>query len=531
MIVRGLVLVGMALAWAWPLASHLRTAMPGGPTDLDVATMVWNVGFVARAFRTGSSLLETQMVLAPFGADLRLHTFGLLQGLAVAPLVPLLGALGAFNTMLLATLVLNGLLSYLLIARETGDRNAALVAATCFMLASPLLDQVRVGRPTFASLWIVCGALLALRALLETPNLARGGVLGVWLVAALLTDFQVVLFTALWLAIYGVWRIRPRHLPPIAVGLLTMGVPFGLTFYPALSAAGSSGYPQPTAADMAVYSFRVWDFADPEVIPHAYGFELGVAAVIALALARSLWLVGGLVALLLALGPLLQPTNLPLPFGLFSAWPPLAQFRTAYRLAMPAVLGLSVVLGVLLARLLARWPVSTRNVFIGMLVAARLAYAVVHDPLQTQTYPGYATYARLAREPGNATLLEVPFGVRSGLERIGHGGEVLQYYQAEHGKPLLNGMVARLPSSVFTGYRAHAALLLLSGEAVDLAEAQRDLPEVMEWASVGFMLVHHGMLEAGQSAAIDALLEREPRLERVDTEEDVVLYRVKRVRG
>ena len=45
-------------------------------------------------------------------------------------------------------------------------------------------------------------------------------------------------------------------------------------------------------------------------------------------------------------------------------------------------------------------------------------------------------------------------GVRSGIERIGSGGEVLSYYQHIHGKPLVNGMIARVPSSVFEAYRA-----------------------------------------------------------------------------
>ena len=49
MILRALLLGGVALVWAWPLARHLRTAMPGGPSDLDVATFVWNVGYVNRA--------------------------------------------------------------------------------------------------------------------------------------------------------------------------------------------------------------------------------------------------------------------------------------------------------------------------------------------------------------------------------------------------------------------------------------------------------------------------------------------------
>jgi hypothetical protein len=80
-----------------------------------------------------------------------------------------------------------------------------------------------------------------------------------------------------------------------------------------------------------------------------------------------------------------------------------------------------------------------------LVVAARLGLALHDDPLHVQSYPDYAFYHRIAAEPGDYALLEVPFGVRSGFERIGQGGEVLQYYQHIHGKPLLNAMIARVP--------------------------------------------------------------------------------------
>ncbi|HET6316794.1 MAG TPA: hypothetical protein VFG86_10065, partial [Chloroflexota bacterium] len=362
--------------------------------------------------------------------------------------------------MLVATIFLNGALTYMLIQRISGNAAAALVAATCFMLATPLLDQFRVGRPTFASLWIVSAALLVMQALLERPKLWHGVALAAVLTAALLTDLQIALYTALWLAIYGVWRLRQQHVPPLALGAWLAALVFAVLFYPALRA---DDLPRARLQDMQEYSFRVWDFVDPSVVQHAYGVEFALAAIVAFVIWRrpNVWLLGAVAFLVLALGPYLQPTELPLPFAALSTWPPLAQFRTPYRLAMPAVLGLAVVLGLVLAR----WRVSSRSqaIVAVLLVTARLAAALVLDPFPTQTYPTYATYERLAREAERFTVLEVPFGVRSGLQRIGDGGEALQFYQHVHGKPLLNGMVARLPSSVFDGYGMHPSLRVLSG--------------------------------------------------------------------
>jgi hypothetical protein len=516
-------LAAVTIVYAWPLLAHVSTAIPGGPTDRDVATMVWNVGWVHHALMSGAPLLRSDDVLVPFGADLRLHTYGLLQGLLAAPLAATLGVVAAFNLMLVGTLLLNGVLLYALVARLSGSPPAALVAATCFMLAGSLLDQLRVGRPTFASLWIVVAAILVMRSLLERPRLWHGAALGALLLIALLTDFQIVLFCGLWLALIGGYRVRIRHLAPLALAGVLAAIPFAVLFLPALSA---DDYPRPTPGDMQEYSFRVWDYLDPQVVPHAYGFELGLAALAALFVRRGrLWLVGGLVFLVLALGPFLQPTQVPLPFAALSLWPPLAQFRTPYRLAMPAVLGLAVVLGLVLAWLFARWPVSIRIGAAGALVAARLLVAVVQDPLATQTYPTYATYTRLAAEPGRLTLLEVPFGVRSGLERIGDGGEVLEYYQPIHGKPLLNGMIARLPRVVFEAYRGHAALRFLSGEPV--AASPDDFAEVLRWTNVGYVVLHRDLLDGEQLARIEAFLNGQPGLERQPSEPGLVVFTVR----
>jgi hypothetical protein len=292
----------------------------------------------------------------------------------------------------------------------------------------------------------------------------------------------------------------------------------------------------PAPADTVEYSFRFWDYLDPQVLPHAQGFELGAAAIAALVLVRRLqgvgvWLVGSAICLVLALGPVLQPTDLPLPFALLTAWPPLAQFRTPYRIAIPAVMGLAVVLGLVLTLLFTRLRRAQVAVLAAGLVATRLGFAIVHDPFVVQAYPTYAMYERLAEEPGQQVVLEVPFGVRSGIERIGAGGEVLSYYQHIHHKPLLNGMIARVPTAVFEAYRQHPALVFLSGEPLDPAPTREalaaDLAAVIDWADVGYVLVHRSMLDS-HASDVQSLLDRHARLTRDAEENDLVLYRVAR---
>ncbi len=99
--------------------------MPGTNADIDVATMVWNVGWVQRAIETDASLLYSDSVLIPFGADLRAHTYGILfPALLVYPIARAFDVLVAFNVMLLVTLVLNGWFGYALF-RQIGAGRAA----------------------------------------------------------------------------------------------------------------------------------------------------------------------------------------------------------------------------------------------------------------------------------------------------------------------------------------------------------------------------------------------------------------------
>jgi hypothetical protein len=529
----------IAVVYTWPLLSQFTTAIPGTPTDRDVATMVWNVGWTKYALEHGTDLLWTDAVLVPFGADLRWHSHALLQGLLAYPLTHLVGVVGAYNLLLIAMLLLNGLAIYALVWAETKQPLAALVVAVWVMLASPLLAQFRVGRPSFACIWIVVGALLSFRSLWQRPTPLNTLALGGFLLAALFTDFQIVLFSLLWLALYGLYRwtgqgtrLDLRRLLALLGAALILLVPFLIVFYPAVAGANP---PLTDLRGMMPYSYRIQDYINPALIPSIYGYELLAASLIAVIVLRwrgpyLCWLGAALFILLLALGPFLQPTQIPLPFAAVNLISPLRNFRTPSRLVMPALIGFGMVAGYALAYLLprvrarpARWAVA----FVA--IGGHLAFALLHDPFNVQTYPTYDVYRQIASEPGDFALLEVPFGARSGLKRIGAGAETLQYYQHIHGKAILNGMIARLPDAVFEFYARHPALRLLAGDlpAASDTALDRDFSNVLAWSHARYVLVHHGLLADDQRARIEAFLSRQPQLEPLGSEGDLAVYQVR----
>jgi hypothetical protein len=532
----------LTLAWGWPIAARLATVIPGTSLDRDVATMVWNVGSVEDALQSDGPLLQTNRVLVPFGADLRLHTYGLFPALLVSPIARWAGAVAAFNVLLLGTVALNGISAYVLFRTLPVRRAAALVAAAALMLSGAVLDQMRVGRPIFASIWIVCAALALARLLSARPSIVLAAMLGAASIAALFTDFQMLLFTGLWLAIFLAWtiwqqrRIDGSRLFAFGIALAAPAIPFAAIFYPALAGAFGMGVPAPAPAEAIVYSYRWWDFLTPSVMPRALGgYELGAAFAAAVFLVRHdsrlrFWLIGTTILLVLALGPTLKFTGIPLPFALLSLWPPFEQFRTPARLTIPAVVGLAAILAVVLDVLFQRGRPSVAPVLAGGALSLRLGLAWVQHPLHVQEYPRYQTYDWLAAENRAAAVIEVPFGVRSGLDQIGEGGEVLQYYQHVHGRPMLNAMVARLPSRVFAFYRSRPSLLFLAGEQVTVAPDVliRDFGEVISLVDADTVLLHRDLIKPDAVARVEQFLDASTQLTRARVEGHLIVYRASR---
>jgi hypothetical protein len=535
------VLLTAALAWAAPLVSRPHTHMPGATADIDVATMVWNAGWVQRAIETDASLLYSDAVLVPFGADLRAHTFGLFPALLVYPIARAFNPLVAFNLMLLVTLVLNGWLGYALFRQIGAGRAASMVAAGALMLSGPSLDQLRVGRPIFAAIWITCAALIAALRLLARPTLPWTLLLALALIAAAFTDLQMLLFTVLWLIGLALWFVArerdvdARRLFALATAAAIAAVPFLTVLYPAF-AADALPLATPGYQEAVLYSYRWWDYFTPSVLPHAIGgYELAFAAVAGVLLLRHdarirCWLAGALVLFVLALGPELKFTGVPMPFAMLSWWEPLQQFRTPSRLTIPAAIGLAAVMALVADRVFRRWPARNVAWCAGLALVVRVALASIQHPLATQAYPVFDAYRRIAEAAETGSLIEVPFGVRSGLDRIGNGGEALQFYQHIHGRPIMNAMVARLPGEVFAFYRRHPSLLVLAGEQTGATDPEiaTDFDNVIDLIDARFIAIHRGMLNANQLAAVDRLIGSNARIVPWKTEGDFSVCRVER---
>jgi hypothetical protein len=351
---------------------------------------------------------------------LRFNVFGLLQGLIAYPFVPLLGVVGASNLVIILTIFLNGFLAYLLVNEHVRDPKSSLLAAVFNMLSIAVIWHFTVGRNALPAAWIISASLLCLKSVLESPSIWTGFVFGLSLLAALFTDLHVTAFTLMWVGAYltqAVWKNNPvllsrSHLIPVSISASLFALAVIAVLLPALP--DLSDYPVPALDDAAQYSLSLSDFIVPRYIPNIYGFDFLIAVVLATILFRwqgeyRFWLVASLTFLVLALGPYLKPTQVPLPYALVSVWDPLQNFRTPYRFAIPATIGFTLVMGYALKQLLRKIP--SRSVVMTLcafLIICRTAYTIKIQPFRTQIYPTYEFYEKIAEEPDDYTILRSP---------------------------------------------------------------------------------------------------------------------------
>lgn len=179
-VVAVLFFVALALLWTFPLVSRWTTAIPGAGVG-DNAAGLWNFWWARFALGHDLELLQTPYLFAPHGTSLSLHTNTLLPALAGATVLGRLPLVAAHNTLLIATLALNGLCASWLLRRETGDRIASLLGGTIFA-GSPFVAAHLHGHFNVLSAWslpLVCLAARSAHARSHGWALCLGLIVGV----------------------------------------------------------------------------------------------------------------------------------------------------------------------------------------------------------------------------------------------------------------------------------------------------------------------------------------------------------------
>ncbi|MGW8319270.1 MAG: hypothetical protein ACWGPS_08470 [Candidatus Promineifilaceae bacterium] len=489
-------LYGAVALWlTWPFARHLADALAGPSTDALVH--YWNGWWARQALQTGQPVYETTYLFYPGGVSLLYHNFAWLSIVPWLGLQTVLDDLVAYNLVFLANLVLCGYTMFLLVARLTGNKVAALLAGLIYLAWPYRLSQL--DHPNLIStLWFPL-LFLFLIATLREGRWRHALLTGLFLALIGYSRWQLLIPAAITIATYLI-GVAPEWIGSrrrwLALGLaamvavLLLAPPAWLLFQQqqetadtaetllrqdeeALMATDLLAYVTPAAAHplFGQWTENAYDryYADRTGARRFASYiGLGALALVVLAAWRrpraSLpWLLMAFALLLLALGPVLrvnghQYTGVPTPYRILQPLFILRLLREPERFNIILALPVAVLAGygaaVILDSLKQRAPQATgrRALVIGAIgLFILFEYAAGPTPLQSAEISPY--FDELAAEKGDFAVLDLPIDALQAKEHM--------FAQTVHGRPLVHGRVTRAPTSAYRFIDEHPLLRVL----------------------------------------------------------------------
>jgi hypothetical protein len=259
-----------------------------------------------------------------------------------------------------------------------------------------------------------------------------------------------------------------------------------------------------------------------------------VVVILAVAYARfrppRYWVALGVFAATLAAGPFIRiagvSTYVPTPWTLLRYAPLLGGARAPARFMAVVMLATAVLFALALTALVRRLPAMRRQILTVVTVA--LLFELLPAPRALHSAEVPAIYDRIAADARHVRVLELPFGVRSGLSSVGDFSAITQFYQTVHHKRLIGGYLSRVSPKRVAAIRRRPILdaLIELSEGRDLPEAritslQLVAPSFVHGARLGYVIVDR----TRASQALVAFAVRALRLEKIDSSGERDLYR------
>ncbi len=557
-----LIYTAAALILTWPLVAHFGSHVPGdGIDDPSLAWNLWWVG-ERLVNQRNFDLFHVGWLFHPVAINLAYYTLTPLHGLLSLPLQGAFGLIAANNLILLSTFVLGGYGSYLLVwsllaplqLRSDGESRphafaaamaAALPAGFLYAFAAPRLFYVALGQFNIAgSQWIPFCAFFAVRLMqARTPAVAlrAGALAGLFLVLQAWTELTFASFLLLFMggaAVIGFpAAVRRRRWQGFAGGFAVAGALFVIGIAPILAAmlpdmraegdffASGGGFADIYSADLAGYLLPTrlhplaGELAAALPFPNDKGQQiwLGYTALL-LALPGVVWLwrrtrtqalfwsLSALGFWLLSLGPSLRwmgrDLAIPGPFTLVSRLPFFNgnRYPSRYSVMLLLCIGVLAAAGVVaIVGALQRRGVRRAPLWVGGVVGALLLLEHVAIPLPMSDLRVPAVYQRLAAEPDDLAVLELPTGWRNGARVLGYSDLLImrqQWWQSAHGKRRLGGNTSRNPPHKMQYFSEHPLL----SDLIALMNAAREHLQPVIASELDAMIARHAPIAAQELA-------------------------------
>ncbi len=570
LVIAAYTLLGLVLTY--PLVTRFATHVPGD--GIDDPALAWNLWWVRHALvDLRVNPFACDWLFYPIGINLAFYTLTVLNGVLSIPLQYVVGLVPASNVILLSSFVLSGYGAYLLATTAMATRTraaqvGAFVAGFVYAFASSKLFYAALGQFNIASSQWLPFTILYLWKMKGQPKRVRHPLLaGLFLVCQAWAELTYASFLLIFIALFALWMLVSarqrradfimalRNLALVGIVFLIGLLPILANMIPDLRAEGDfftsgGGFADVFSADLAGY--LVPTMHHPLLgglvrglkLPYDKGQQLylgysvlllaGVGLRVGRCSAVRFWALSFVLFFLLTLGPTLRfnghDTGLPLPFAVVEQLPFFKGNRYPSRYSVLLVLSAAMLAGFGVAAL---WQTRRALHRIALpILCPLIVFEHLSVPLPLSDFRIPPIYQRIAQEPGDFTVLELPLGWRNGARVMGTQDVIImwvQWYQTAHGKRLLGGNTSRNPEFKFQ-YFAEAPVLnsliaLETGRMIDDATRQADravAPWVMQFLNVRYIVAHTAKLPPAVLDYVETTLP----VEQVTTEGDIRLYRV-----
>ena len=528
----------LTIAMTWPLASQLGTHIPGRFGDAWVHA--WTFHWIKEALLTGQNPFYTELLFYPNGVTLFFHNIAWINIAIWLPLQALVGEWTAYGLVFMLVYIFNAFATCLLAWEWTKSRLAAFVAGLVVGFWPYILS--RTDTPNLILVGFISLFLLYLSRLFAQQNRRNIILSAVFLALIGYARWQLLIIGGVLIVVFVLYHLAAnkavRNLKIMqqlaAVGgiaLLLMTPLLG----PLVYAQVSRDYPGDIFVEESLKHTDLLSYVLPSGFHPLWGEQiearypdifnqeeyapfvgysvllLGLLGVFTQRKRARVWWIGAVVLVVLALGVVFVVNGrnypIPLPYRLIQGTFLSAVIRQPIRfnailsipMAMLAACGVVTIVQRISKKSLVYGFVSLVSILI------LFEYARPNPTLALEIPDWYQTV--VASAPDEFGIFGVPMNPRLSPDKF------YMFYQTEHGKPLVEGHVSRIPQEATT--------LIDAFYGTDSLGARM---EMLHDANVRYVVLHKQLAWTGDIVSWRHLLGREPDFE----DEAVVVYEVAR---
>lgn len=482
----------------YPVAFRIRTHIAGGG---DAWQVLWSFWYTKMAVLSPTlSLNYTNYIFYPDGVPLIPFGTAFNQLLSI-PLQHFFGFVITYNLLWLLSFVLGGYGTFHLVKYLTNDKNASFIAGIIFAF-SPYHYAHALGHMGATTIeWIPFCALYLMKMIRE-KDLKNSIYAAVFFILVAMSDLQFIVYMGLFVGVLLVYEVlyelkvngdsctifeRITSLKSLFVKYLLFAIvsfagvlPF--TYDMIKTAISSNNFLEPSISDNVRYSADIVGFFTPSALhplfgnwlaTHVYRFFTGntaehttyigytvmILSLYAITALRKnkqvkFWGISTIFFILMSLGPVLHifgktqftifNVTIPLPYILIYYLVPFVNNgRTLGRFDVVVMLSFAVLAGYGITEFINRFDSKQKKAMFSCVISCLVIFEFLTIPVLVSPVDVPEFYDQISKDNEKYALLEIPATTVYGC------GIMSEYYQTIHGKPTVNGQVARTPTDAW----------------------------------------------------------------------------------